>query len=210
MYINDAFWSILPGNEAKAYAAFGVLAAQVQRGTARHVDVSDPYAEPRSRRQHLSDARAGAGGLRRGLQGSRGFSPASQLADHERVLRQERRVVSEHVRTDRSLDDGADAGDDRRLHPPRSRHHDRVAGRGALGHEAGLPRAGEGSAQRVRQPRARRGADDADVHRQRRRHVRAVDGAPAVAAGRAGLQLVLDRPEGLLRSRRRCPRIRTF
>lgn len=31
MYIVDAFWSILPGNEAKAYAALGALAAQVER-----------------------------------------------------------------------------------------------------------------------------------------------------------------------------------
>lgn len=31
MYLNDAFWSILPGNEAKAYAALGALAAQVER-----------------------------------------------------------------------------------------------------------------------------------------------------------------------------------
>ena len=26
MYLNDAFWSIIPGNEAKAYAALGALA----------------------------------------------------------------------------------------------------------------------------------------------------------------------------------------
>src|ERR1700754_1119266 len=31
MYIVDAFWSIIPGNEAKAYAALGALAAQVER-----------------------------------------------------------------------------------------------------------------------------------------------------------------------------------
>ena len=31
MYINDAFLSIIPGNEAKAYAALGALAEQVQR-----------------------------------------------------------------------------------------------------------------------------------------------------------------------------------
>jgi len=31
MYINDAFWSIIPGNEAKAYAALGALAEQVHR-----------------------------------------------------------------------------------------------------------------------------------------------------------------------------------
>jgi len=31
VYINDAFWSIIPGNEAKAYAALGALAEQVQR-----------------------------------------------------------------------------------------------------------------------------------------------------------------------------------
>lgn len=31
MYIVDAFWSIIPGNEAKAYAALGALAAQVQQ-----------------------------------------------------------------------------------------------------------------------------------------------------------------------------------
>ena len=31
MYINDAFWSIIPGNEAKAYAALGVLAELVHR-----------------------------------------------------------------------------------------------------------------------------------------------------------------------------------
>lgn len=31
MYIVNAFWSIIPGNEAKAYAALGELAAQIQR-----------------------------------------------------------------------------------------------------------------------------------------------------------------------------------
>ena len=31
MYIVDAFWSIIPGNEAKAYAALGALAAEVER-----------------------------------------------------------------------------------------------------------------------------------------------------------------------------------
>ena len=31
MYILDAFWSIIPGNEAKAYAALGALAAQVEK-----------------------------------------------------------------------------------------------------------------------------------------------------------------------------------
>lgn len=31
MYINDAFWSIIPGNEAKAYAALGALAELVHR-----------------------------------------------------------------------------------------------------------------------------------------------------------------------------------
>jgi len=31
MYLNDAFFSIIPGNEAKAYAALGVLAEQVHR-----------------------------------------------------------------------------------------------------------------------------------------------------------------------------------
>lgn len=31
MFIIDAFWSIIPGNEAKAYAALGALAAQVER-----------------------------------------------------------------------------------------------------------------------------------------------------------------------------------
>jgi quinol monooxygenase YgiN len=31
MYLNDAFWSIIPGNEAKAYAALGVFAEQVHR-----------------------------------------------------------------------------------------------------------------------------------------------------------------------------------
>jgi quinol monooxygenase YgiN len=31
MYIVDAFWSIIPGNEAKAYAAIGALAQQVQQ-----------------------------------------------------------------------------------------------------------------------------------------------------------------------------------
>ena len=31
MYLNDAFWSIIPGNEAKAYAALGVLAEQIHR-----------------------------------------------------------------------------------------------------------------------------------------------------------------------------------
>ena len=31
MYIVDAFWSIIPGNEAKAYAALGALAAQVEK-----------------------------------------------------------------------------------------------------------------------------------------------------------------------------------
>ena len=31
MYLNDAFWSIIPGNEAKAYAALGALAAQVEK-----------------------------------------------------------------------------------------------------------------------------------------------------------------------------------
>ena len=31
MYIVDAFWSIIPGNEAKAYAALGALAAQVEQ-----------------------------------------------------------------------------------------------------------------------------------------------------------------------------------
>ena len=31
MYIIDAFWSIIPGNEAKAYAALGALAAQVEQ-----------------------------------------------------------------------------------------------------------------------------------------------------------------------------------
>lgn len=31
MYLNDAFFSILPGNEAKAYAALGVLADQVEK-----------------------------------------------------------------------------------------------------------------------------------------------------------------------------------
>jgi quinol monooxygenase YgiN len=31
MYIVNAFWSIIPGNEAKAYAALGELAAQVER-----------------------------------------------------------------------------------------------------------------------------------------------------------------------------------
>lgn len=31
MYIIDAFWSIIPGNEVKAYAALGALAAQVEQ-----------------------------------------------------------------------------------------------------------------------------------------------------------------------------------
>jgi len=31
MYILDAFWSIIPGNEAKAYAALGALAARVEK-----------------------------------------------------------------------------------------------------------------------------------------------------------------------------------
>lgn len=31
MYIVNAFWSVLPGNEAKAYAALGDLAAEIQR-----------------------------------------------------------------------------------------------------------------------------------------------------------------------------------
>jgi quinol monooxygenase YgiN len=31
MYLNDAFWSIIPGNEAKAYAALGALAAQIEK-----------------------------------------------------------------------------------------------------------------------------------------------------------------------------------
>lgn len=31
MYLNDAFFSIIPGNEAKAYAALGELAAQVEK-----------------------------------------------------------------------------------------------------------------------------------------------------------------------------------
>jgi len=30
MYINNAFFSIVPGNEAKAYAALGALAAQIK------------------------------------------------------------------------------------------------------------------------------------------------------------------------------------
>src|SRR3954462_4843186 len=30
MYINDAFFSIVPGNEARAYAALGVLAAEIK------------------------------------------------------------------------------------------------------------------------------------------------------------------------------------
>ncbi len=31
MYLNNAFWSIIPGNEAKAYAALGALAAQIEK-----------------------------------------------------------------------------------------------------------------------------------------------------------------------------------
>ncbi len=31
MYIVNAFWSIVPGDEAKAYAALGALAAQVEQ-----------------------------------------------------------------------------------------------------------------------------------------------------------------------------------
>jgi len=43
MYINNAFFSIVPGNEAKAYAALGALAAQIKATEARHVALSDPH-----------------------------------------------------------------------------------------------------------------------------------------------------------------------
>jgi hypothetical protein len=65
MYLNNAFFSILLGNEAKAYAALGVLAAEVeseQPDTWMYL-IHTPNLDPGVR--HLSDARAGAGYVNR-------------------------------------------------------------------------------------------------------------------------------------------------